>query len=512
MPLEGLLPMNSVVPGDDDVGQDLLFNDNPSVNGARTAVFTLTPGQAPVGAQESGEEGSIDDDNDSNIDLTKDLGFVSPSGSGFALAERDRRNFDEDLTLAVQDGSVEAPAAESAAAITFASWSETHPDTDGDLLDQLLEYALDTNPADGRSGAGVFGIEATALGTADVFFSRPANGRPDIRHELQTSLDGRVWGAVETAPALSIGADGRQIVRYAGVDAATVGPRALFRLKVMLDANLDGISEATSLSPAVMFSRETFPAGQRTFSMPLVKPELFSGAVTLENGAVVLPVAVTLERGASYHLEDLATGRTYEVDEEASTGSRLVLEGVMPAVMARAALRPHHTLSSLFGTDVLAAGTEETADRVLTFDATANAFTSTWLAVDGWSSDFIIGRQTGLMVHIRSSEVTLLFTGQVALKPQLSATAGTRLTGSASVLAESPFSLGLASASGFRASADPAQATRLRLWKPDADAAQTGYDSLHLSPDGWLRQDDPASQVLTQEKLLPAFRAFFLMP
>ena len=515
MPLEGLLPMNSVVAGDDDVGQDLLFNDNPSVNGARTAVFTLTPGQAPVGAQESGEEGSIDDDNDSNIDLTKDLGFASPSGSGFALAQRDRRTFDEDLTLAVVDNVVAAstpePAAEPAN-VTFAAWSETHPDTDGDLLDQLLEYALDTNPADGRSGAGVFGIEATALGTADVFFSRPANGRPDIRHELQMSLDGQVWGAVGTSPVLSIGNDGRQIVRYAAVDAATVGPRAFFRLKVMLDANLDGVAEAVSLSQVVMFSRETFPVGQRTFSMPLVKPELFAGAVTLENGAVILPVAVTLDRGAAYHLEDLATGRTYEVDEAASTGSRLVLEGVMPAVMARAALRPHHMLSSLFGTDILAAGTEETADRVLTFDPAANAFTSTWLAVDGWSDDFIIGRQTGLMVHVRNSEVTLLLTGQAALKPQLAPSSGTRLIGSASGLAESPHSLGLSSANGFRANADPAEATRLRLWKPDADAAQTGYDSLHLSPDGWLRQDDPAPQVLTQEKLLPAFHAFFLMP
>jgi hypothetical protein len=149
---------------------------------------------------------------------------------------------------------------------------------------------------------------------------------------------------------------------------------------------------------------------------------------------------------------------------------------------------------------------------VLTFDAAANAFSSTWLAVDGWSDDFIIGRQTGLMVHIRNSEVTLLLTGQAALKPQLAPSSGTRLIGSASVLSESPHSLGLSSANGFRANADPAEATRLRLWKPDADAAQTGYDSLHLSPDGWLRQDDPAPQVLTQEKLLPAFHAFFLMP
>jgi hypothetical protein len=72
--------------------------------------------------------------------------------------------------------------------------------------------------------------------------------------------------------------------------------------------------------------------------------------------------------------------------------------------------------------------------------------------------------------------------------------------------------LGLSTANGFRASTRATSATRLRLWKADSDATQTGYDSLFLSPNQWQRQDDASGQNLTNEKLLLPFRGFFLVP
>jgi hypothetical protein len=51
----------------------------------------LAPGLCPVGIAESGGEGAVDDDIDSLVDLTRDLGIVAPAGTGFAAAERIRR-------------------------------------------------------------------------------------------------------------------------------------------------------------------------------------------------------------------------------------------------------------------------------------------------------------------------------------------------------------------------------------------------------------------------------------
>jgi len=505
--LAGMIPITSVVAGDDDSGQDLLSASTPATTGASTAVFTLAPGAEPTGSAESGYEGFVDDAFiDSNNDFTLDLGLRSPSGTGYPLAQRERNTVI--VTESIEAG-VELPESTTSAGQTFTAWSELHSgEEDGDLYPNLLEYALDTDPADGRSGAGEIRMETTVLGAADVVFTRPANGRADIRYDLETSTDATTWTRFSLPPGLSISGDGRQLVRYAGVDAATLGPRALFRLKVALDSNLDGAAEQTATSPTVMFSRETFPVGQRTLSMPLVQAELYAGAITQEDLTVILPQAITPPAGARLYLEDLATGSTHEIDESASTSTRLKLEaGTAAPALTRIALRIHHTLGSLLPADLLTAG-----DRVLTFDAGANGFTSIDLTSTGWSSDPVLPKNGGVLVHLRSSEATLLFTGQVGQKLVIIPASATRLMGSASVVTESALSLGLTSENNFRAAIDPASATRLRLWKADTDPAQTGYDQLYLSPIMWLREIDTTAQNLTEEKLIEPFRAFFLVP
>jgi hypothetical protein len=80
-----------------------------------------------------------------------------------------------------------------------------------------------------------------------------------------------------------------------------------------------------------MFSRETFAIGQRTFSMPLVKAELFAGNVSLEGNSIPLPKAVTLTEGSHYYLEDLITGRSYEIDEAACACGKLTATPSRPA-------------------------------------------------------------------------------------------------------------------------------------------------------------------------------------
>ncbi len=506
--LAGMIPITSVVAGDDDSGQDLLSASTPATTGASSAVFTLSPGTEPTGAAEPGFEGFVDDAFiDSNNDFTLDLGLRSPSGTGYPLAQRERSTVIVSESI---EAGVEMPeSTTTTTAQTFAAWTELHAgEEDGDLYPNLLEYALDTNPADGRSGAGEFRMETTVLGTADVVFTRPANGRADIRYDLETSLDSLDWAKTDIIPSMTIGGDGRQLVRYAGVDAATLGPRVSFRLKIGLDSNLDGAAEQTATSPVIMFSRETFPVGQRTFSMPLVQAELFAGTIAQEGLNVILPQAVTPPAEARLYLEDLVSGSTHEIDESASTGIRLKLEsGAIVPSLSRIALRAHHSLGSLLPSDLLTAG-----DRVLTFDAAANGFTSIDLTSAGWSSDPVMPKNGGVLVHLRSSEVTVLLTGQVSQKPVIIPAAATRLMGSASVVTESTLSLGLTSENNFRAAIDPASATRLRLWEADTDPDETGYDQLYLSPIMWMRESDTAAQNLTEEKIIEPFRAFFLVP
>ncbi|MES2599017.1 MAG: putative Ig domain-containing protein [Verrucomicrobiota bacterium] len=503
-PLAGMIPMTSVVAGDDNVGQNLLSAASPSSTGASTAVFTLAPGTEPTGSAESGYQGTVDDAFiDANNDFTIDLGLRSASGTGYPLAQRDRNT----NSVGTSNGGTSSGST-TTQPVTFATWSAQHSGADdADLYPALLEYALDTDPADGRSGAGTFLIQTTTTGHADVVFTRPASGRADIRHELETSLDGISWSAIHLTAALSIGSDGRQIVRYADVDQAMLAQRALFRLKVMLDSNLDGTAEATAATPSVMFSRETFPVGQRSFSMPLAKPELYAGTITLSGATAAFAQPVTLPASTPLYLEDLQGGLTYEVDESASTSTSIRLESSPPAGLTRAALRAHHTLGELLPANILSV-----TDRVLTFDAATNSFLPCAVTAEGWETNLVLPKQSGLLVHLREVEATHLFTGQVSAKPLLVPAAGTRFLGSASAVAESPASLGLSTDTGFRSSTRPTSATRLRLWKSDADMSNTGYDNLYLSPTQWQRQDDATLRDLTNEKLLGPFRAFFLVP
>jgi hypothetical protein len=512
-PLAGMITMTSIVAGDDNVGQDLLNATTPATTGASTAVFVLVPGGEPTGTAESGYEGVVDDSFiDSNNDFTLDLGLRSPSGTGYPLAQRDRNT---SLTTTASSTSV-APVAP----VTFSAWKITQPDTDGDLYPQLLEYALDTNPADGRSGAAAFSVVVTSAGNAEALFTRPANGRADIRYDLEVSINMTSWSKLSSAPQLSISSDGRQIVRYTAIDNAPAfagSVRGLVRLKVSLDADLDGTAEDSATSPVFMFSRETFPVGQRSFSMPLVKAELFAGNVTSSGITLTLPTTVTL--GGESYIEDLSTGAIYEINEAASTSTEIVLTRTPITALTRVALRAHHSLASLLPEDVFTSGdSAESADRVLTFDSATNAFAVTHLSSSGWqregfgATETVMAPQSAVLVHARSSAVSVFFVGQVITKQSLKPTLGTRFMGSSSVVEESAATLGLSQANGFRASTRATSATRLRLWKADSDATQTGYDSLFLSPTQWQRQEDASGENLTNEKLLSPFRGFFLLP
>jgi hypothetical protein len=503
---------STVTPVDDNLDQNVLMAFKPSFTGVNTGTFTLALSTEPTNATgETGTSNTSDDTADSNTDLTVDLGFYPLPPPGTALGTSNTSSNKLSASGTSSSNLLAAP-------VTYASWLQSNAgEDDGDLYPKLLEYALGTDPASGASGAGAVRLENSAS-HADFVFTRPAGGRSDIRYELEASTDGIKWTRLTLVPAMSIGTDGRQIVRYASVDQAAAfagSNRRLLRLKTGLDGDLDGTFEETAASPVLMFSREVFAEGvQRTFSMPLVQSELFAGSVSVSDDRITLPQAVKLPAGKQLYVEDLTNGQAYEVDEAASSSTRLVLESAMTVRTARIALRAHHTLAGLLPENAFTVG----EDRVITFDATANDFIVTTLADTGWQRDGqsasadLVMPQAAMLVHARSSEVSLLFTGQVTKKPVMAPSKVTRFIGSGSILPESPASLGLSSENGFRSSETATEAARLRFWKADADASQTGYENLYLAPDMWTRQNTLVTEDLTDAKLFEPFRGFFILP
>ncbi len=73
-----------VMDGDDDVGDDGLDHTDPFTEGVRTPAFSLMPGLAPDAANgETGHLADSDDADDTNVNLTIDLGFtLKPLGVG----------------------------------------------------------------------------------------------------------------------------------------------------------------------------------------------------------------------------------------------------------------------------------------------------------------------------------------------------------------------------------------------------------------------------------------------
>ncbi|MDB6118736.1 MAG: hypothetical protein JWO08_2517, partial [Verrucomicrobiaceae bacterium] len=92
-PLEGMfcLPSAQLV-GDDDTSAKGQYDFSPALNGISTLDFiavpstevngVLVPGFGPVGTEESGLQGDFDDADDTNGDMTVDLGFYRPLGIG----------------------------------------------------------------------------------------------------------------------------------------------------------------------------------------------------------------------------------------------------------------------------------------------------------------------------------------------------------------------------------------------------------------------------------------------
>jgi SdrD B-like domain/Putative Ig domain len=497
-------PIATTIFGDDDVGQDLLATASPQTTGASTDTFVLTPAALPAGLDESGFEGGMDNVLvDANNDLTRDLGLVSaipPPPPPLLTVARE--------------------------ASAYQQWQQSFSqlEEDQDLYPLLMEYALGTDPADGRSGAGHFFIQQnTATGAIQAVLQRPAlMERPDLRYQVETSQDLAVWTPLTVQPLLLRQEQQQDAVTYLLPEAV----RLFVRLVVTLDEDQDGFSEATATGPVQAYSREIFHAGQRTFSMPLQQAELYAGvSMTIAESIITLPVALDLKPGVPTYLEDLTTGQSYDIDLSASSGQQIALKTppVNLTVQNRIAIRHHHTLAQLFPSAAFQSAADVAqADQVLTFVPELAAYQTHALGSTGWQTEGGDSAQALPLAHGQAclvqtqQPVTLLYLGQLAsATPLLPTTAGTHLLSSGSALSLSPQQLGLIPEAGLRASVQADQASRLRLWNADLGIPAMGYQLYQLFPAQdssgsaqWLEQ---TTQLLPSIQLDP-FRGYFLIP
>jgi len=525
---------------DDNYDQNAVDVNSPSANGISTGVFILSAANMPVdGTQSTGETGfgnTYDNFADTWGNMTIDLGFET-APQGFPLAERERNN----VVVAASSSSSETTSGDMPAAteeqpvtMTFALWQKAHPgaagdDTDADTATNLLEYATGTDAENGASQPSLKLVTDAATGRVDALLTRPTNGRSDIRYLLTAKADARsnTWTRLDITPAITQNNDGSETLRYAGITSAelfTGVNSGLVRLDVQLDANLDGTAEATAASTPQGWLRRAI-TGRTTLAMPLLQSALFTGKVSsVDDGSIlVLPASVTLPSATPCFVEVHSTGERLEIDSAKSTSTRIALRGATaPAAGTQISIHAHWTVDDLLPADLFTAGTRsDSADRVMFFDSAANTFRTAWLGSTGWTGDFtgkrIVAPGEGLLVHARSSTVTLTLTGAVRTHAfHLPLRAGVQFVSSGFLKEHSPHSLGLTNTNGFTSSARPATADRLRLWEGDLTEGAATYRSLFFqrlsNGTAWVIEGDTAQLDQTRAVLIQPGQAFFLLP
>lgn len=421
---------------------------------------------------------------------------------------------------------------------TFAAWQALHglggsngpgQNPDGDLFNNLIEYAFATPPDSGAGNPFCLVNSVSEPGTIDAVYTRTAGGATDVVYQLETisslSLSPGGWTPVTLAPAdvvVTDNGDGTETVRILDLQAVTGLTNAGFvRIHVFLDANGDTVPEADAVTETGGWVKSDWGTQCRTYNNAFISCPVFSGIIDgvsgqqlgLQVSAGSSDLTTALAPGSAYYIEIVSgdwVGHRFDVTARGTGTLTLALDsqlntalppfntltGALPATLAgdRFVVRVHTTLGQMFPTGAFTAtGDQETADQVQTY--AAGIFTTYWLYENGgnpkWvrvgdgtlsdQSTTIIPPDRGMFINCLGAPGSLLVFGKVRANDfVLNLAAGNNLVRGGYPMDESPLSRSMSVPAGFYGDRDFKKADQIFIWKGDALTGLSGYDTYFL--------------------------------
>lgn len=237
----------------------------------------------------------------------------------------------------------------------FSSWLASTPGAgggatsngDGDLMPDLMEYALGGSPGDGASPLADAVRLSEIGGQVSVTVKRPP-GLSDLTYELETCADLASW---RTAPAGTVGAGtgGSETLTFGNLqNLPGVSANGGFaRLRV----RLAGSAESATTLPLGWLPVD-FGAGSRTLGIPFRNVPVFSSSVVSMSGRTLAVHGLApVGAGFSGFVEVVSganAGLRFEV-ESAATGQITLMAGeVLPDLTnSRIVVCAHHTMGGI---------------------------------------------------------------------------------------------------------------------------------------------------------------------
>ena len=528
--LGGMKSMPGVAAGDDNISEDGIDAADPRVTGVRTANFTLAIGTAPTSTTgESGLNNGADDDRDPFTDLTLDLGFTNALPRSFALWQTEN-------ALNGQNGANDNP--------------------DGDRNSNLMEFALGQSGGSSVEDAQFpgFYIERTVAGTLDAVVCRRAGGVQGLIYAVEANL-ATVWTELTLTPVVTPKTNGLEELRFTNLegDSLLTGlDGGEVRLRVALDADENGTPEAEAVTPVWNWKRRSLPQRPQTFCMPLVRKDVFTGAVdgVITGSTLDLTTAVGsgtlapyLVDGKSYYIEVIGgdhEGHRWDIDEAQSTATMLRMDlsnarntmATLPITLQGdlIAIRAHWTFNDLFPVSRFSSNTSQNqADRLITLDRATGLLREFWLFTNSGSPKWVLsgdarltsqnGRVVdaaeGVFLHARATPVTLPQAGVARTNAFVCPLrAGMNLVGAGWAVPMSPLDRSMTTMAGFQAHPDASQADRIHVWRGDVESmeAYTSYTFMDFGGSQfWDKMGDADLVDSGLEPLFDAWRAAFVI-
>lgn len=444
---------------------------------------------------------------------------------------------------------------------------------DGDLFNNLIEYAFCLPPTKGIRSPFCMAASLTDANKVDAVYTRTAGGALDVTYELQYIADltssPTGWTTIPLPPAslsYTYNTNGTETIRIRDLETITglTSGTGFVRLRVSLDANSDSTYEAQATTEVGGWVKSALGTACRTYNNPFISCPVFSGTIDSVSGNDLVltssggntDLSTVLVSGTSYFVEITSgphEGQRFDVTaggvdsltlaNDASLPSALppfnTTIGAPPSTLAGAtfAVRRHWTLGTMFPTaSFLASDVETSADQVQVF--ADGAWTSYWLYDDDllspsntlkWlkigvantddQSAVVIPPGQGTFINCRQVTGSLLAFGKVRendfVRPVFT---GANLVGGGYPLAQSPASRSMSLAGGFDGDRDFKFADMFYVWRGDAVANAAGYDTYHLLEAGtvqspirrWVKVGDAFITPRDSTNLFLMDRAVFL--